>query len=110
MEDPIVLLVQSVRSLFTVLMCKRQCDKVLLKYGWEKVPNWECLCVDKEKGLFLSVHVDDIKLVGKKQHINPIGKIFMKDADLGKPSRILFGFKWKKPQRPCDALCPHGRV
>ena len=26
----------------------------------------------REKGLFLSVYVDDIKLAGKKQHIDPI--------------------------------------
>ena len=43
-----------------------------LKYGWEKVSNWECLFVHREKGLFLSVHVDDIKLAGKKHNINPM--------------------------------------
>ena len=32
-----------------------------------KIPNWECLFVHCEKGLFLSVYVDDIKLAGKKQ-------------------------------------------
>ena len=26
-----------------------------------KIPNWECLFVNREKGLFLSVYVDDIK-------------------------------------------------
>ena len=26
-----------------------------MKYGWEKVSNWECLFVHREKGLFLSV-------------------------------------------------------
>ena len=31
-----------------------------------KVPNWECLFVNIEKGLFLSVYVDDIKLAGKE--------------------------------------------
>ena len=35
--------------------------------SWEKVSNWECLFVHREKGLFLSVYVDDIKLAGKKQ-------------------------------------------
>ena len=30
-----------------------QFEKVLLKHGWEKIPNWECLFVHREKGLFL---------------------------------------------------------
>ena len=34
-------------------------EKILLKHGWEKIPNWECLFVHREKGLFLSVYVDD---------------------------------------------------
>ena len=35
------------------LLWERQFDKILLKYGWEKVSNWECLFVHREKGLFL---------------------------------------------------------
>ena len=46
-----------------------QFEKILLKYGWEKVSNWECLFVHREKGLFSSVYVDDIKLAGNKQNI-----------------------------------------
>ena len=37
-----------------------------------KIPNWECLFVHREKGLFLSVYVDDIKLAGKKQNLDPM--------------------------------------
>ena len=37
----------------------------------EKIPNWECLFVHREK-LFLSVFVDDIKLAGKKQNLDPM--------------------------------------
>ena len=33
-----------------------------------KVPNWECLFVNREKRLILSVYVDDIKLAGKTEH------------------------------------------
>ena len=40
---------------------ERQFEKILLKHGWEKIPNWECLFVHREKGLFLSVYVDDVK-------------------------------------------------
>ena len=48
------------------LLWERQFEKVLLKYRWEKVPNWEWLFGNREKRLFLSVYVDDIKLAGKK--------------------------------------------
>ena len=37
------------------LLLERKFEKILLKYGWEKVSNWECLFVHREKGLFLSV-------------------------------------------------------
>ena len=48
---------------------ERQFEKILLKHGWEKIPNWECLFVHREKGLFLYVYVDDIKVVWKEtQH------------------------------------------
>ena len=45
---------------------ERQFEKIILQHGWEKIPNWECLFVHRQKGLFLSVHVDDIKLAGDK--------------------------------------------
>ena len=45
------------------LLWERQFEKVLLKYGWEKVSNWECLLVHRDKGLFLSVYVDDKNLL-----------------------------------------------
>ena len=56
MEDPVVLLE---RNLY---------GHPLAGLLWEKIPNWECLFVHREKGLFLSVYVDDIKLAGKKQN------------------------------------------
>ena len=43
----------------------RQFEKVLLEHGWGKVPNCECLFVNRAKGLFLSVYVDDIRLASK---------------------------------------------
>ena len=49
------------------LLWERQFEKILLQHGWEKVSNWECLFVHRQKGLFLSVYVDDIKLVGWKE-------------------------------------------
>ena len=45
-----------------------------MKHGWEKIPNCECLFVHRETGLFKSVYVDDIKLAGKKQNLDPMCK------------------------------------
>ena len=50
-------------------------EKILLKHGWEEVSNWECLFVLRQKRLFFSVNVDDMKLVGKKQSIDPMWKL-----------------------------------
>ena len=56
MEDPVVPLE---RNLFghplPGLLWERQFEKVLLEHGWENVPNWECLFVHRQKGLFSSV-------------------------------------------------------
>ena len=37
-----------------------------------KVPPWECLHIRRESQLFLSVLVDDIKMVGKREHVEPM--------------------------------------
>ena len=58
MEDPVVLLERNLYGHpLAGLLWERQFAKILLKCGWEKVSNWECLFVHCEKGLFLSVHV-----------------------------------------------------
>ena len=53
MEDPVVPLE---RNLYghpqAGLLCEREIYKILLKYGWEKVPNGECLFVHHQQGLF----------------------------------------------------------
>ena len=62
MEDPVVPLERNLYGHpLAGLLWERQFEKVLLKYGWEKVSNWECLFLHREKGLYLSVFVDDIK-------------------------------------------------
>ena len=67
MEHPVVALERNLYGHPLAFLWERQFDKVLLKHGCEKIPNWECLFVKREKGLFLSVYVDDFKLAGKKQ-------------------------------------------
>ena len=73
-----------------------------MKYGWEKIPNWECLFVHREKGLSLSVYVDDIKLAGKKQNIVPMSKVFNEEVDLGEPTSFLDHVYLGCTQRQCE--------
>ena len=76
MEDPVVLLERNLYGHpLAGLLWERQFEKILLKYGWEKVLDWECLFVNRARGLFLSVYVDDIRLAGKTENINPTWKI-----------------------------------
>ena len=79
MEDPVVLLERNLYGhLLAGLLWERQCGKILLKHGREEVSNWECLFVHRFQGLFLSVYVDDIKLAGKKQNLDPMWKLLKK--------------------------------
>ena len=51
MEDPVVPLERNLYGHpLAGLLWERQFEKVLLKHGWEKVPNCECLFVNREKG------------------------------------------------------------
>ena len=74
LESPVVPLERNLYGHpLTGLLWEGQFEKVLLENGWEEVPNWECLFVNREKGLFLSVYVDEIKMAGHvgKLHIPP---------------------------------------
>ena len=76
-------------------------EKVLLENGWGKIPNWECLFVDRENGLFLSVYVDDIKMAGKKLNLDPMWTTFMKEVHLGEPTSFLDHVYLGCTQREC---------
>ena len=39
--------------------------------GWERVKGWGCLYKHKKSKLFLSVYVDDFKMVGKTESFAP---------------------------------------
>ena len=86
MEDPVVILERNLYGHpLAGLLREKQFGKILLKYGWEKVSNWDCLFVHREKGLFFFVDVDDTKLTGKKQNIDPMWKVLKKEVGwLGK--------------------------
>ena len=67
MEDPVVPLERNLYGHpLAGLSWERQLEKILLKYGWEKVSYWECLFVHRKKRLLLSVYVDDIKIGWKE--------------------------------------------
>ena len=85
MEDPVVPLERNLYGHpLAGLLWERQFEKILLKHGWEKIPNWECLFVHREKGLFLSVYVDDIKLAGKKQNLDTMWKSTQQRSRFGR--------------------------
>ena len=94
------------RNLYVHLLAglswERQFEKILLEHGWEKVPIWECLFVHRQKGLFLSVYVDDIKLAGKKEDIIPMWKVLNKEVDLGEPTSFLDHIYLGCTQRRCE--------
>ena len=73
-----------------------------MKYGWEKASNWECLFVHREKELFLSVYVDDIKVAGKTQNINSMWKVLNEVVDLGEPTSFLDREKLRCTKRQCE--------
>ena len=62
MEDPVVPLKRNLYGHpLAGLLWERQFEKVLLKHDWEKIPNWECLFVHREKR---------ITLLGRKLSLN----------------------------------------
>ena len=103
MEDPVVPLERNLYGHpLAGLLCERQSEKILLKHGWEKIPNWECLFVHREKGLFLSVYVNDIKLAGKKQNLDPMWKVLNKAVYLEEPTSFLDHVNLGCTQRQCQ--------
>ena len=103
MEDPVVPLERNLYGHpLAGLLWERQLEKVLLNHGWEKIPNWECLFVHREKGLLLSVYVDDIKLAGKKHNIDPMWIVLNKEVDLGEPTSFLDHENLGCTQRQCE--------
>ena len=47
-----------------------------------------------KKGLFLSVCVDDIKLAGKKQNLDPMWKVLNKEVDSGELTSFWIMSTW----------------
>ena len=103
MEDPVVPLERNIYGhSLAGLLWERQFEKIQWKNGWEKVSNCEFLFVHREKLLFLSVYVDDIKLAGKKENMDPKWTVIHKEADLGEPTSFLDHVYLGCTQRQCE--------
>ena len=48
------------------------------------------------------MYVDDIKLGGKKQNLDPMWKLLNKEVDLGEPTSFLDHVHLGCTQRPCE--------
>ena len=87
MEDPVVPLERNLYGHpLAGLLWERQLDKILLKHGWEKIPNWECLCtswkrivtcvcgwhswLERNKILIRCGKYSIKKLIWEKQHLS----------------------------------------
>ena len=62
---------------------------MIFEQEWGNLPTWECLHAHKKLGLFSSVNVDDVKMLGKKQNIDSIWKTKQKDTDLEFPTPLI---------------------
>ena len=80
---------KSVRSSFGRTILGKAIRESSMKKRLGKSSKLGFFFVNWERGLFLSVYVDDVKLAGKKQNINPTWKVPMKDVDLEEPTSFL---------------------
>ena len=101
-EDPVVPLERNLYGHpLAGLLWERQSEKILLKYGWEKVSNCECLFVHREKGFFLWMWMQFL-LAGKKQNLDPMWKVLNKEVDLGEPTSFLDHVYLGCSRRQCE--------
>ena len=54
------------------LYWEQHCHQALTTYGFVKLKGWECLNKHPQKGLFLSVYVDDFKMAGRAGTVAPM--------------------------------------
>ena len=86
MEDPVVPLSEICT---VILFMGKSIRDSSIRTRLGKSSKLGMLFVNREKGLFLSVYVDEKELSEKKQHLDPMWKKLMKDVDLGEPTSFL---------------------
>ena len=78
-----------VRTQLAALLWQKFAEWKISEIGFEKLVDWECLYVHREKKLFLSVYVDDLKMVGKKENMEPMWAELRKHLNLDPPSKMI---------------------
>ena len=78
-----------VRSPMSRIALGKTVRKGSIKNGWENALARECLFVHRQQGLLLFVYVDDIRMVGKKNNLQPVWKGLMKQVDMVKRTQFL---------------------
>ena len=63
-------------------------DVIINKLKFETVQGWECLYFHRQKQLFLSVYVDDLKMAGKKENLAPMWELMGKHLEL-EPAKAM---------------------
>ena len=71
------------------VLLETEVEKVLMENGWEKALAWECPFVHRQQGHLLFENVDDIKMIGKKNDLQPIWQRWMEQVDLEKRTQPL---------------------
>ena len=66
-----------------------------------KVLNWECLFVNRAKGLFLSMYVGRYLFCRQTENMKPTWEILMKDVDLEEPTSFFDHENFGCTQREC---------
>ena len=89
------------------LLWERHMEKTLFKLGWCKVQGWECLYTHREKGLFMSVYVDDFKMVGRKENLADMWKALRGDLDLEPETELSHNVYLGCNQREAHRFSPH---
>jgi len=90
------------------LYWEQHCAKNILQNGFEKMRGWDNVFQHRQKKLWLSVYVDDFKLVGAKENIAPMWEALKKSIDLEPPiplqNNVYLGCK-QEPEAPdADAV------
>ena len=102
-EDPVVPLDRNLYGHpLAGLLWEKYLEHQLSKIGWRKVRGWECLYLHPKDKLFLSVYVDDFKLVGKQANIKPmwakIRKYIELDPETPMVDRVYLGCTQREVQ------------
>ena len=82
--DPVVpLLVNLYGHPLAGLLWEKTCGREARPEWVEKLHSWECIYYHRKDQLFLDAYVDDLKIVGKAEHIKPMWESLRKSTRFG---------------------------